>query len=238
MSIPQGVMRVDRLDFTIEPYEWRFAQDHAEKINALWINEVARKPRLFNGQVLLCHRAQLSEQAGERVLQGAFFATDYKSFLAHRQIAERDDPVTNCFGMAALRGADGAYLLGEMAAHTANSGQIYFPAGTPDLDDVIAGQVDLEGSIARELQEETGLSLDRVTIEPGFVILRHASQIACMQVLTLSKPAHQIAEQINQWLAADQRNELCRMHVVQARSEIRPEVMPAFICAFLEHQLG
>ena len=80
--------------------------------------------------------------------------------------------------------------------------------------------------------------LERVTIAPGFVILSHASQIACMPVLTLSKPAHQIAEKVNQWLAADQRNELCRMHVVQALSEIRPEVMPGFICSFLEHQLG
>jgi hypothetical protein len=34
--------------------------------------------------------------------------------------------------MAALRGADGAFLLGEMAPHTTNGGQIYFLAGTPD----------------------------------------------------------------------------------------------------------
>jgi hypothetical protein len=45
--------------------------------------------------------------------------------------------------MAALRGADGAFLLGEMAPHTTNGGQIYFLAGTPDPSDVFDGKVDL-----------------------------------------------------------------------------------------------
>ncbi len=49
-----------------------------------------------------------------------------------------DAGVFNVFAAAALRAADGAYLLGEMAPSTAAAGQLYFPCGTPDPEDITA----------------------------------------------------------------------------------------------------
>ena len=62
----------------------------------------------------------------------SYFETDFAAFLAWRDWGFPDESVFNGFGMGALRCTDGAYVLGEMGAHTANAGRIYFPSGTPD----------------------------------------------------------------------------------------------------------
>ena len=65
-------------------------------------------------------------------LRGEFIETDFAAFLTWRESGFPAANACNGFAMAALRGADGAFLLGEMAAHTASAGAIYFPAGSPD----------------------------------------------------------------------------------------------------------
>ena len=70
--------------------------------------------------------------------------------------------------MAALRGSDGAFLLGEMSPHTASAGAIYFPAGTPDRQDLSGAVVDLEASARRELFEETGWRAEEAEIAAGW----------------------------------------------------------------------
>ena len=59
--------------------------------------------------------------------------------------------------MGALRASDGAYLLGVMGPQTVNAGKVYFPAGVPDLDDIVDDRVDLARNVRREMAEETGL---------------------------------------------------------------------------------
>ena len=86
---------------------------------------------------------------------------DGPSFLTWRDQGFPDHTVFNGFGMGALRSNDGAFVLGEMAAHTANGGRVYFPSGTPDLDDLRDGMVDISGSIAREVEEEAGFEVAR-----------------------------------------------------------------------------
>ncbi|MFX5960907.1 hypothetical protein ABTE72_19340, partial [Acinetobacter baumannii] len=83
--------------------------------------------------------------AGER-FSARYFDVDFASFLAWRDWGFPDRDVFNGFGMGALRAADGAFVLGEMGGHTATAGRVYFPSGTPDLDDVRDGRLDIPAS--------------------------------------------------------------------------------------------
>ena len=96
----------------------------------------------------------------------AYLETDYASMLAWREW-ESDSGINNCFGMGALRGSDGGFVLGVMGAHTANAGRIYFPAGLPDPSDLDGTRVDLARNVMREVAEETGLAPEDFEAAPG-----------------------------------------------------------------------
>ena len=139
------------------------------------------KPTLWNGRVLL-GRKPVFDRAR---FCASYFETDFASFLAWRDWGFPDKDVFNGFGMGALRCADGAFVMGEMAGHTANGGRVYFPSGTPDLDDIDGGAVDIEGSVAREVAEETGLTPADYQADAHWdcvvtgVVGRHDQDIAC-----------------------------------------------------------
>ena len=149
------IHRVTSLDLPVQPWPWPFAEERRADIAAHFALKQREKPKMWNGRVLLGRKPVF---AGER-FSASYFETDFASFLAWRDWGFPDRDVFNGFGMGALRCADGAFVLGEMGRHTANAGRIYFPSGTPDLDDIRDGAVDIPGSVARELEEETGLSL-------------------------------------------------------------------------------
>src|SRR4029078_11283403 len=90
------------------------------------------KPEIWNGKVLLLRRGEIANG----MLSGTYLKTDFASFIAWRDWGFPDKSVRNCFPMAALRSADGAFLLGLMGAHTATAGHMCFPAGRTDPDDI------------------------------------------------------------------------------------------------------
>ncbi len=233
MSAPR-IVEVAELDLSFAPRPWPFAQVQAEKIAAHWRSRQAEQPRLYNGRVLLLGRHAFETRAdGAEVLRGAYFETDYAAFLAWRDFGFPDGQVCNGFSMAALVGADGAFLLGEMAAHTANAGAIYFPAGTPDPKDVVAGRVDLERSATRELLEETGLAAHEVAYGPQWTLVYAPPRIACMKIMRLSAPAEAVKARVDAFLAEDPDAELARMHIVGGPEEIDERRSPRFVVDFL-----
>lgn len=237
MSLPHRIEHVDRLDCIVEPWRWAYAEDNAAMIDARWNEAVALKPKMFNGPILLAHDATVEQRGHERVFAARFFVTGYKNLFVSQQIGFPDQSAANCFAMAVLRSSDGAFLLGEMGPHTANAGQIYSPAGTPDLDDVAADRLDLPGSVLREMEEETGLAPSDVRVAPGSIVIFRGAQIACMSICELDMDATTAEARISDWLATQDQPELSRMHIIRSAADLKTDRMPAFMAIFMEYML-
>lgn len=228
------IFEVAELDFWLEPRPWSFAQSHAAEIAAHWAAAVRDKPALYNGRVLmLARRAFETRPDGALRVAGAFFETDYAAFVAWKALRFPGEAVENAFSMAALRSADGAFLLGEMAPHTYNAGQIYFPAGTPDREDVFGTRVDLDASARRELKEETGLDSSETRVAPGWTLILAPGRIAAMKQMILPMSAEAAKARLEALLPRDQHAEFSRIHIVRKPTDIDEDRMPSFVAAYI-----
>ncbi len=224
------VLAIDRLELSFGDYDWAFARTRRAEIDQHFARVRLHKPSLWNGRVLLMHEYRIEGAT----LQGSFFETDFASFMAWRDWGMQEHGATNGFALAALRGSDGGYVMGVMGAQTMNAGRIYFPGGTPDPSDVSGDRVDLDGSVRREVVEETGLDLSLLDIAPGWLCLPAGAQIALLKPMQARVPAQELCAQIAANLARQTDPELANVVVVRGAADIS-EAMPHFIRTFLRH---
>lgn len=228
MTIP-SVVRIETLALEFRPRSWAFALDRRAEIDAHFENLRRDRPSLWNGRVLL-----LYEHAIERdTLRGSYLETDFASFLAWRDWGFPDRSIRNCFALGALQGSDGHFLLGVMSGHTANAGKIYFPGGTPDPDDIAGGNVDLEGSVRREVAEETGLDMDALDIEPGWFAVLAGPRIGLMKIMRARESSEAMRRRVLDFLARESAPELSDMRIVRGPADLNL-LMPDFVVAFLK----
>jgi 8-oxo-dGTP pyrophosphatase MutT (NUDIX family) len=225
------IRRVMRLDLPYDDWRWPFARERRAEIDAHFARLRETKPELWNGRVLLAREPRFDSDA----FHARYFETDFASFIAWRDWGFPDTTVINGFGMGALRGNDGGFVLGEMAPHTANAGKVYFPSGTPDLSDLRDGRVDIPASVAREVAEETGLAPDDYVAGCGWDCAVTGTLVAMIRVLDVPAPTASICARMAAFLAIQPDPELSAVHVVRSRSDITP-AMPDFIAAYLAAQ--
>jgi 8-oxo-dGTP pyrophosphatase MutT (NUDIX family) len=225
--------RVAAFDLRLEPWPWPFAEQRRADIDAYFAAQKANKPGLWNGRVLLARRPVF---AGQR-FSAAYFETDFASLLAWRDWGFPDSSVFNGFGMGALRGSDGVFVLGEMGLHTANAGRVYFPSGTPDLDDVSGGAVDIAGNVAREVVEETGLTPSDYAAAVPWVCVVTGASIAIIRILQLDVTGEAARAWIEANLAQQAQPELSAIHLVRNMGDLT-SAMPRFVTAFLEQEFA
>jgi 8-oxo-dGTP pyrophosphatase MutT (NUDIX family) len=230
---PPRIHRVTTLDLRVTPWVWPFAQARRGEIDAHFSLQQRAKPKIWNGRVLLGRNPRFD---GDR-FGAEYFETDFASLLAWRDWGFPADDVFNGFGMGALRSRDGAFVLGEMGPHTANAGRVYFPAGTPDLDDISDGALDISGSVARETEEETGLTPSDYRADRHGDCVDTGAVIALIRTLHVDMPADDLRARVEANLAAQSSPELSAIRLVRSRRDLTA-AMPLFVTAFLETQFA
>jgi 8-oxo-dGTP pyrophosphatase MutT (NUDIX family) len=227
------IHRATTLDLAVRPIVWPFAEERRAEIAAHFAEKQRERPKIWNGRVLLGRDAVFADGH----LAATYFETDFASFLAWRDWGFPDKAVFNGFGMGALRTSDGAFVMGEMAQHTANAGRVYFPSGTPDLDDVRDGMLDIAGSVVRETAEETGLTAADYVAEADWHCVVTGPSIAMIRLLNLDVPGEAIRARIEANLAREAEPELSAIHLVRGIGDLTPS-MPRFVTAFVERQFA
>lgn len=219
---------------TMAEGSWPYAEANRAAIAAAWAAWTAENPALFNGKVLLLQSHAIADGVVTARYRPVFFA----EFLHYMRHGAPDGVTRSGFALAGLVGADGALVMGVMGAHTANAGKIYFPGGTPDLDDMVDGRVDLAGSVARELAEETGLSADELRFDPGFWLYEDDKRLAFVKIARSPLTGEALRATILDRLARQAEPELADIHLVRSRADLVPDRMPAFQLAFAEWWLA
>lgn len=239
MNLDIRIIEADRIDCFVLDHEWEFDLARGGEIDAYWRERTRANPSLYDGPVLLGASIEHTVGGdGRSVLSIGFFETRFSRFLAWRDLGFPDAGVYNCFAMPALRSADGAFLLGEMNPSHSCAGQIYFPAGTPDPLDVRDGRVDMEGSLRRELEEETGLSANDGRMAPGWTIVFESQRVACMKIIQSPHSAEILLASIEKFLAGEKQPELSGAHMISRREQLADPRLPAFMKGFLASVLA
>ncbi|MBH0236736.1 hypothetical protein [Methylobrevis albus] len=219
---------------------WPVDPDLAARIERHWQGELARNPSLWNGRVLGTVAPGLP--GGVRIEDGVFRADavefSFATHLAWRAWGYPDIGIRNVFGSAVIESADGALLFGLMGDWTSNPGRIYPPGGSLEPRDVAAdGTVDLIGSIALELAEETGLAVGDAEVVETIAVF-DGPRISVAQRLRFAESAEALVARIRADLVRQAHRELEDVVVVRGVADLDPARVPAYALAIAGRVLG
>jgi 8-oxo-dGTP pyrophosphatase MutT (NUDIX family) len=230
-SVGVSITPLASIDARLTRRTWEFSRANARRIDAHWADRTARQPSLFNGDVLLLEHWVVRDGH----FSGECIRTDFKSFLYWREHDAPDREVFDFFAAGALHSREGWLILGHAGPTTSNAGKIYPPSGSLHADDQLGnGEIDLDGSIIREIHEETGIQITRAQLGP-LLLIEARPQVVIVRPVAIARPAAEIVKQIGDHLRASSSAELAEVVVVRGREDIRTDVMPPFTVAYVEH---
>lgn len=211
--------------------DWPYARAHEREIAEEFERQRFAKPGYFNGpiQIMLDHAIEAGTFVGE------FATSDFASFVYWRAMGMVDDTVRDCFGCAVVRSREGHILLGVQAGGNLNAGRAYCPSGFIDPADVRAdGSIDIDGSIEREITEETGLDLGLLTRVPGYLLIAAEASIAIAVEYRSTLTAVEIRAQIAGNLARQTEPELAGVLLVGSLGDLDGHPTTAHIRPLLQ----
>lgn len=215
-------LRISRCELALSKEPWRYAERHREAVAAYWQRISAERPKLFDG----CVYVLTSYVLRDATLSGAFARTDFKSFLYWREHGV-EGPAIDAFGSSLIQSSDGCVLLGRQGEGHLNGGFAYPPSGMIDAKDVVAGMIDIDKSIARELEEETGLTPPDLARRPGYIVTLAGPQISIAIEWQSALPAAALRERILARVARQPDPELADIVIVRSLAEVDdPTILP------------
>ena len=233
---PDRVVRVASLTLTVSSDRWLYAENRQDVIDAHWKRATAANPAFFNGVVHIIDRIEF----GQSHIEARLIATGFKNFLYWRDEGFPEaGGVRDGFGSALIRSVEGHILLGRQRPGNINAGLAYLPGGFIDSRDAGAeGRVDIAASIERELKEETGLGLDQLSPEAGFIVTLTGAQVSVAVAYNSSLAAEVLAAKSHAHIAAEQDPELAEMIIVQRGDNLKGLPMPHYARVLLNSPLA
>jgi 8-oxo-dGTP pyrophosphatase MutT (NUDIX family) len=220
-DIPRDmILPVDGVDVRLEPAPHPFEAQNLDAIEENWRAERAANPALFDGTTVLLSSLSYS---GRR-LAGRCHAIRYATFMhwrRHRSISRAE----HAFAHAMLVAADNALVAIRMGAHTANPGRVYFAAGSFEPIDFPDGTVDLHLNMARELREETGLSIDHARREDQLHFISLDTGTVIFRRYFLDQDADTIATLIRAFVASEDEPEIEGPVIIRNASDLPDGLM-------------
>ncbi len=225
IEIPEGVHRVQKCSIRCGAASWPFASQEESAIRCHWSQRSAENPKFFNG----CVYIMISGALRQGHIEGRLAATDFAASLYWRETGYRDRTVVDCFGSAIFLGSDGALIYGRQTPGNVNAGMIYPPGGFIDRRDIgSSGAVDFDGSVAREVMEETELDPAGLLRDGGYLVTRDGPLLSIGVIYRLAVPGEVFCAQINARLARGAAPELEALVTLDRAADAAAHAMPGY----------
>ncbi|MEZ5899422.1 MAG: NUDIX hydrolase [Hyphomicrobiaceae bacterium] len=217
-SAVESVVRIESLNAHLVSGTWRYAHNHREVIADHWRMACAANPNFFNGVVHVLNGLHIED--GHATAD--FLATEFKDYLYWRDEGYPDEAqVRDGFGSALIRSREGYVILGRQMPGNINEGLAYLPGGFIDARDVSEDhQIDVRGSVARELAEETGLDASAVTPQHGFLVTQVAAHVSFAVPYVSPLGADDLVQRVHAHIAAESNPELAEVVVLKSPADM------------------
>ncbi|CDX12956.1 conserved hypothetical protein [Mesorhizobium sp. ORS 3324] len=203
-ELPRNViLPVDAVDVRLDPAPHPFERDNQGAIAENWRREMAAKPALYDGTVVLLSALAYRDSR----LIGRCHAVKYSTFMLWRKNRERGG-AEHAYAHAVLTAGDNALVAIRMGSHTVNAGRVYFAAGSFEPVDFRDGLVDVDFNMIREVGEETGIDLSAARRGERYHALSTSNGTVIFRRYHVAEPAEEVARRISAFVAAETEPEI------------------------------
>lgn len=201
-----------------------FHLENRAAAEANWQAEIASNPALFDGRMVFQHRLSLRDE----MVEGEGYVVPYSTFLWWRR-QPLGQGGFHVLAFPVIASADGALIAVEMAAHTANPGQVYCAAGSLDPHDIVNGYCDIAGNMTREVCEETGLDLAQAATDGRFFASFARRRLTIVRLFRFDLPAGAILDRIAAHMEVDEEKEIAGAVAIRSADPAAHPYNPAML---------